>query len=484
MAWKDRHDNLLERRRPPVEGPGQTTNSGPMNALRDTPPTSTSTILTRRDKAPHVTLIVLCCLLLFVWLYSNRLDLQEGTHLSDAPIKNKVAATNSVCDGYGGILHISQGDSQGAAGTIFFLFVVNQLLYAEKFNLLPWVHLNNVSHYVYDPLVHGSGTSVAFQALHGFVPSTTAFVDPISKQQLLFPGRPIQQTNSLQRQTETVTGNGVWESYFEPVSTFTPGDCPHLPLLRLTPSQLISIHIHWPPSVRAWRYGGMPPSLIQPDLTYDQWFAPMRDRGSALLEKYVRPKQHLVEMARRVVSLRHSPQHCLAIHIRHSDKANRRKRIPVKKFLPYAQAYYEEVVMRTNNNNSNSNNTFSDNAVIFLATDSHKVIHDIQRDWPSDLVDRMTWQTGATIVRSNDTTPVFKMSSHHETNTQVLVDILALSKCEFMLHGLSAVSEAAMYLNRGLQYRNHSVNLETAKHSTVEDFRRTIQKWKSNKEKP
>ena len=32
---------------------------------------------------------------------------------------------------------------------------------------------------------------------------------------------------------------------------------------------------------------------------------------------------------------------------------------------------------------------------------------------------------------------------HHRTNTEVLVDILAMAKCNWFLHGLSAVSETA-----------------------------------------
>ena len=47
---------------------------------------------------------------------------------------------------------------------------------------------------------------------------------------------------------------------------------------------------------------------------------------------------------------------------------------------------------------------------------------------------------------------------HHRTNTEVLVDILAMAKCNWFLHGLSAVSEAVFYWNGNLHYR--SVNLE------------------------
>jgi hypothetical protein len=84
----------------------------------------------------------------------------------------------------------------------------------------------------------------------------------------------------------------------------------------------------------------------------------------------------------------------------------------------------------------------------------------------------MKWQKQA--VRSNDSTPVFTMASHHSTNTQVLVDILAMSKCQHLLHGLLAVSEAAHYFNPSLHGR--SVNLEIRNHATIPQFQLMVGK--------
>jgi hypothetical protein len=143
----------------------------------------------------------------------------------------------------------------------------------------------------------------------------------------------------------------------------------------------------------------------------------------------------------------------------HSDKANRRRKIPVKLFLPYVQAFVEEYEKKRAN--------FS----IYIATDSHHVIHNIKQNWPKEVLGRIRWQDQA--IRSNDTTPVFTLSSHHITNEQVFVDIIAMQKCQFLLHGLSAVSEATHYLNRNL-HKNHSVNLELQKHISVDKFRAMV----------
>ena len=48
--------------------------------------------------------------------------------------------------------------------------------------------------------------------------------------------------------------------------------------------------------------------------------------------------------------------------------------------------------------------------------------------------------------------------STHRTNVEALVDGLAMSKCTYLLHGLSALSEAAFFINLGLAER--AVNLE------------------------
>lgn len=72
-----------------------------------------------------------------------------------------------ACDGYQGVYHIAMGDIGGAAGTIFFQFVIGQLIWAEKYNFKPWVYFNNVSYIVYDPIVHGGGPGVNFIMLGG-----------------------------------------------------------------------------------------------------------------------------------------------------------------------------------------------------------------------------------------------------------------------------------------------------------------------------
>lgn len=131
----------------------------------------------------------------------------------------------------------------------------------------------------------------------------------------------------------------------------------------------------------------------------------------------------------------------LGIHIRHSDKGvTRGGVIALSDFFPYAKAFVE--------NGGGS---------IFVATDSSLVIEEITSKWPKDIRSHVVYQGGTTLSR-NDTGSFDLAVSHHQTNLEALTDILALSKCTYLVHGFSALSEAAIYLNPSLIER--SVNLE------------------------
>lgn len=360
-------------------------------------------------------------------------------------LKATADTPRGACSGYDGILHISQGDREGAAGTIFFLFVVNQLLYAQKYNLIPWIHLSNASHHVYDPVVHGSKASQTIVVNRILQPIWLQYPDSLAQKTFGIPGPPLIDPLGSPA-PYTVSGNGVWNSYFQPVSGFSPVDlsCQQLPLVRLSYSQIIpGLHLHSPWAVRAWRYGGLPPTLRNDSISYEAWLRPQRERAQATVKQFIQLLPDIQERARRT----NPSRKCLAVHIRHSDKGNRRKRIPLRRFIPYIEAYWDIVP----------------EGIVYVATDSSRVVEELQSR------PRFLWQPNT--QRSNDTTAVFRIFPHHATNLQVLVDIRAMASCQWMLHGLSAVSEAVLYLNPHVK----NVNLEVPQHPRVEAFRKLLQ---------
>jgi len=371
-------------------------------------------------------------------------------------VYSKNSSNSNVCDGYDGVLHIQSGDAGAATGTVFFIYIVNQLIYADKFNLLPWIHLTNRSKHIYDEHIHNTNTIITFKMMSGMT------IDFISDGYHKFgfgtyagPPKKLFENRSLEQYEFSVTGTGVWDHYFEPVSAFD-FSCPDKPLLRmhyyhLTPGMLV----YCPWSVRSWPYDGIAPHLA-PKTTLQDWYQPMRQRGSEIVHKYFRFLPNIRQAAEKIVK---DPS-CLAMHIRYSDKAGtKRKRIPLENFLSYGEAYVR-----------NGGKT------IVLATDSTEVLTRIEKEWPSEVTGTIVRQSDD-ILRTSDRTPVFVAGSksHDRTNREVLIDILAMSKCQFLVHGFSAVSEAVIYLN--LELHKYSIDLEEhslARRKTPTEFGRLV----------
>jgi Glycolipid 2-alpha-mannosyltransferase len=347
------------------------------------------------------------------------------------------------------------GDIGGAAGTIFFQFVLGQLIYAEQYNLVPWIHFNNVSYIVYDPLIHGQGPGVSLSGMGGRQPVRLSILEQGGHWRDQYPG-PLDETIPTSLTDYHFAGTGVWEHYFEPVSDFVPGDtsCAKklyvtLDLFLITPG----IHGFAPWAPRCWRYHYLPEYITHPHEPLQDWLAPSRLQGHTALSKYIRFKPYLLDAAQRVNPKCSLASPCLGLHIRHSDKAAGRRVIETAEFLPFVQAFL-----------------YAGGQHIYLATDSTQVLSDVQ-NWPLDVRRRI--RTMNNIVRSVNTTAVFDMASHHVTNQEVLTEILALSQCQFMVNGLSAVSESAIWINYDLHHR--SVNLEDPDHPSPAVFATIIQ---------
>jgi hypothetical protein len=149
------------------------TPSGPTNQ-RPIGTSTTSTHGTRKRASNKLlwTFYIAAFILMAINLLGHtKLNSFDETRGGDAPAithaLQKQKPTNHACDGYRGIYHIEKGDIGGAAGTVFFQFVIGQLIYAEMYNLKPWVYLNNLSYVIYDPIVHSRGSGVNVSMMGG-----------------------------------------------------------------------------------------------------------------------------------------------------------------------------------------------------------------------------------------------------------------------------------------------------------------------------
>jgi hypothetical protein len=265
-----------------------------------------------------------------------------------------------------------------------------------------------------------------------------------------WPGKPYLRDIHINGAKLWFRGTGVWNHYLEPVSQYDPSHpaCQALNYLSLNYEFLNpGIQFYAPWAVRSWEYQYMPNYLRAKGSTnghLHEWFAPQRIRAHEIVKKYFQFKPHIVQAANELVP---DGTQCLAVHIRHSDKAGlARRKIPTEDFLPYINEYI-----------------LNGGGQVYLATDSSRVLELIQRKW---LHVKLIAQGG--IIRSAVRKPVFRQGTHNRTNTEVLVDILAMARCQFMVHGYSAVSESSHYMNLGLH--NRSVDLEDPEHLNTTQF--------------
>jgi hypothetical protein len=272
------------------------------------------------------------------------------------------------------------------------------------------------------------------------------------------PPPPVLMNDKLMaKEFQVPDGNGIWNTYFEPVSDFVPGDpsCRNKPLIEIGFSNWVSTDLLdiCPWTVKAWRYDNVPESLLQNTKNNDrnwmkEWLDPMRTRAHNIVQKYYQMKPFIVERAEHVNFIdRDKNETCLGVHIRLADKQGKhRRKVKAGEYKDYMEAFARAVA-------SGGRTGF-----IYIATDSQRALKYMRKVFPAFVV-RLFRTQGEYIVRSQTGDyPTHMLDDHHRVNSETLVDILALSKCDVLLHGYSTVSEAVMYLNPGLH--NHSVNLE------------------------
>jgi len=354
-----------------------------------------------------------------------------------------------ACDGYQGILHIRHGDTGGASGTVFFQFMIGQLLWAEQHNYKPWVHMNDVSQVVYDVQVHGN-KGVNFTMLDGMKIGWAR--DPDEPLGYTFPGVPYKETDTLQSKEFIIPGTGIWNHYFYPVSDFNPADdtndasCRNKPLIAMDYLHVLpGLHSHAPWVPHPWRYW-MPEYIQQPDIPMKIWLDDQRKRATTVVQKYIRFNPYLKQRAlcaHPAATTNNNSEETtndaptLGMHIRHGDKFPSRERIQLEEFFPFAKAFIQAYPEGT----------------IYLATDSALVYHQIQQSWTTGDDDsigqqlRVVVQPNVQGLSRNDTAAFDLGVSKHRTNVEALTDILALSKCNYLLHGWSAMTEAVFFLN-------------------------------------
>lgn len=409
---------------------------------------------------------------------------------------------------YRGVLHISRVFKKAATGTFFFQAIVDGILFSEEHNLYPFIHIDKHGNNqpCFDEQVHGSYSYGNYTCLRGDIlnvpnssslsSTSTSFCEGDIPQ----PDRPdFDNVNELTTKVE-LRGNGIWQSYFLPMPIPFNEPCfTRLPLFELTQQQLLpGLHYCKDYSVKGWIFPRLAKSLTPhyQHLSMKDWLWQHRQRASGVVEKYFhlqpwlqdrinqvdpsRPPRRTHKRGRRRrflpndedVSSTKLTIRCLGVHIRLTDKGSGREKKGIEAYLPYLEAYvqaYQQHQQQQQQRFSSSRRNFillprrqklvEDGPVIFLATDDARVLTELLQASPSVLQRSMFRTQPGTLQSSSDlaTFSVFD-KQRHRINTETLVDIYSLSKCRYLVHGFSAVAEAAVYLNPSLHHR--SVNVD------------------------
>ena len=322
---------------------------------------------------------------------------------------------DNICDGYDGIMWISRVIRKAGAGTLFFQSIVDSLIYAEKYNLKPWIWINDDENKpCYDPKVHGVGPNVTYSHLTGLIDELVGEGKMACKTKHgTRPGPP--DYLHLEMADHTVVGNGMWQSYFHPVSSVQPfadPSCASKPVFELSRSQVMpDMHRCSELAVRGWAFKGIPDALLPNDMPMSDWLWDHRRRASSIVSKYFIPLPWLrekIDASNPVVGGK-----CLAAHIRLTDKASGRDKKGLETYRPYIESYASA----------------TESGAIYIATDDGTVLDTIRETWSKDVSSRIISLDGA-FRSTEENVPTFALLAEdkHRSNTEALIEIYSMAK--------------------------------------------------------
>ena len=209
-------------------------------------------------------------------------------------------------------------------------------------------------------------------------------------------------------------------------------------------------------SVKAWYYG----SHERARCSREGWCTSYRERlyrswrstGSAVVSRAHLPNPAVaaaVDEAWQSTMGDCAASESLAVHLRGSDKGTGRRFIGIEEWEPFVASFFDG----------------HRRGCVFVATDYVPFSAVVQSRWAE------RWGAARVRMRTISTRSADKLGNfagpHASTRDQklrvaldVLVDLSLMARCNYFLHGASAVAEAAHYTNPALHRR--SVDLEYA----------------------
>ena len=257
-------------------------------------------------------------------------------------------------------------------------------------------------------------------------------------------------------------GNTTWEIFFRPVcANLSRWLAACASSVRLAPSRPmqwyypgVATHFRWP--IHNWYNLGSPAHRAceaRRNKTGgcqeydDSLFRSWRLRGHAAAIRFKLNAAFAEQVDRRwrtAFSLQadNGQLVVLGVHMRGSDKKSGRRKVPSCEFDAYVQDFFS---------------AFPTSGRLYVATESAPYAENARKWW----VER--WGVTRVLVpqlgtRVGSAAPNFLVHDPLHVAREVHLDIQLLARCDYLLHGASAVAEAAIYLNPRLHW--NSTHLE------------------------
>ena len=171
----------------------------------------------------------------------------------------------------------------------------------------------------------------------------------------------------------------------------------------------------------------------------NEFYLKNRKIANEIITTYLKINDHITEKVdlfwKKNLSLYN---YVIGIHLRGTDKD---KNIGGRKVLP--SEYYKYIDYLLNKHN---------NSIIFLATDDPSYLFIVKEKYKEKIV------YIDDIARNSSNILYCDLGNNYKKGEDVLIDCLCLSKCDFLIHSSSAVSEFAIYYNINLH--EHNFNLQ------------------------
>ena len=399
-------------------------------------------------------------------IHINRFDKDDNSQVASDASK-----PSSSCANYNGVLWINRVDKISGPASNFFPDIINQLIYAEMNNLMPWIHLDGKYNKIYDAAPHQSklgNDALTFTVQKGLpIEGKSTFDQGIcqSSSKYQYPTYPNIDPMTYAEEEIKLECTGIWDSYFHPVSDYEPNDpsCAQKPVFTFTPLQVSKgIKYCAPWAIRTIKTDGFPITedtntlFIKNDQKMSDWLMEQRKNAAPFVKAFYKPLPYLQT---KIDEANKTSKTCLAMHIRRTK--NDEVHVDLNAYMNYATAFMEAGGKR-----------------IYLATASESVYPKIKSSWSSKIHKRIIRNKRS--KSSSTEQHISEQVNHHQSNMDAIVDIYAMAKCDFILHGQSSLSEAVIYVKPELQDRSVNFALPPEERMDIETFKKEVKSFLKN----